>query len=102
MAALLCSCEKEEEFAALDLCICALTREDQAEMRLIEMHLTWNMRQLLCLRENMAIGIQIQENFSRNFIFLWNCFGKIKIVSIRSCKIGSTQCSSGNRKLYSC
>ena len=23
-------------------------------MGLIEMHLTWNMRQLLCLRENMA------------------------------------------------
>lgn len=79
-AALLCSCEKEEEFAAVWICafVLSLTRGRSGGERLIEMHLTWNMRQLLCLRENMAIGIQIQENFSRNFIFLWNCFGKIK------------------------
>ena len=51
-------------------------------MGLIEMHLTWNMRQLLCLRENMAIGIQIQEKFFPEFYIPMELFWEDKKLSV--------------------
>ena len=105
-AALLCSCEKEEEFAAVWICafVLSLTRGRSGgdETHRNAFNLEYEAAPVFC-EKIWLLAFKFKRNFSRNFIFLWNCFGKIKKLSVSALvKIGSTQCSSGNRKLYSC
>ena len=79
-AALLCSCEKEEEFAAVWICafVLSLTRGRSGgdETHRNAFNLEYEVAPVFARK--YGYWHSNSREFSRNFIFLWNCFGKIK------------------------